>query len=100
MKKSSEAEGSSSSSTLNSSKMNISSSNRSLEETASTAEGSSSLSVTSSGREKSEDPVDNSPPLHRVLQLCKKNEWGQVDSVLRGLRKGAFEVNYCDVSMY
>ena len=38
-------------------------------------------------------------PHATILRLCKKNEWGQADSILRTLSKGAPEVNFSLVSV-
>ena len=39
-------------------------------------------------------------PEATILRLCKKNEWGQADSILRVLAKGAPEVDYSLVGIY
>lgn len=37
-------------------------------------------------------------PKARILRLCKKNEWGQVDSILRTLTRGALDISFSLVS--
>ncbi|KAF6037452.1 hypothetical protein EB796_004243 [Bugula neritina] len=47
-----------------------------------------------SGGSPASDESYEDIPQATILRLCANNEWGQADSILRTLKKGAEEVNY------
>jgi len=53
-----------------------------------------------SGGSPASDESYEDIPQATILRLCANNEWGQADSILRTLKKGAEEVNYTKVSNY